>query len=86
MKSKRDLWQPPLGHAVQVFDIDGLIESHRAVSFRKYQIRPYHGLFGGQTTIPSALRRPRVVHASVHPTAQGPNKKAPAAAGAFSRK
>jgi hypothetical protein len=25
-----DLRQPPLGHAVQIFDVDGLIHSHRA--------------------------------------------------------
>src|SRR5215471_5173705 len=27
---ERDLWQPPLRHAVQVFDIDGLIDPHLA--------------------------------------------------------
>ena len=29
-KVERDLRQPPLGHAVQIFDVDGLVDPHRA--------------------------------------------------------
>ena len=40
-KIERDLRQPPLRHAVQIFDIDGLIDPHaRVISWARGKVQP----------------------------------------------